>query len=102
MKGILLDGNNDFDFRVKRDSKGLITAGLIIGDCMLQVCERIIGAWQGEFKELPTLGCNAKKNINGNPDVFWAGEVRGQLKSQGIKVKRLEMAPDGLTIEIEN
>jgi hypothetical protein len=92
MTGILTDDSGDLMVQ---------NGALVIGDCTAQLCERLIISWQGEFKLYPLIGGNAKRNINGNAGVFWAGEVRGQLKSQGINVKRVSANAEGFTVEID-
>ncbi|MCL2291234.1 MAG: hypothetical protein FWC34_11140 [Bacteroidetes bacterium] len=75
MKGILLDENNE----------AIIEHGTMkIGDVRAQVAEHVITAFQGEFKEVPLLGRNAAKMLNGTPDPFWAAETKRQLKTQYV------------------
>ena len=91
MRGILLDDNGD-----------LIVRGgtLLIGDNATQCVQHILIAFTGEYKHAPLLGGNIKKMINGTPDPFWSANVRRQLKSQRIEVKRITIADNG-NIEIE-
>lgn len=56
MTGILVNETNDLLVSVKRDSKGLITQGLVLGNIDYQRCKFIIIAQKGEFKQVPTLG----------------------------------------------
>jgi hypothetical protein len=75
MKGILLDENNDV----------IVEHGTMkIGDVDAQIAEHVVTAFQGEYKEVPLLGGNIRKMLNGTPDPFWAGEMRRQLKTQHI------------------
>jgi len=78
MRGILLDENGDV----------MVSNGsVVIGDVDGQIAEHVIAAFQGEFKESPLLGGNALKMLNGVPDPFWAGDIKRQLKSQGISAE---------------
>jgi hypothetical protein len=93
MKGILIDENGDFTVR---------RGALVVGDCMADVAERIIRAWQGEFKEAPLLGGNVDKMINGAVDPFRRGEMTAQLRSQYVNVRQLDMSENGIELVIEN
>jgi len=75
MKGILLDENNEV----------IIESGTMkIGDVDSQVAEHVVTAFQGEYKEVPLLGGNAAKMLNGKPDPFWPAEMKRQLKTQHV------------------
>jgi hypothetical protein len=91
MKGILIEESGDLMVR---------NGSLMIGDCEMDIAERLIRAWQGEFKEAPLLGGNVDKLLNGAVAPFWRGEMMSQLKSQYINVKRLDINESGIEIEI--
>jgi hypothetical protein len=91
MKGMLIDENGDLMVR-----KG----ALVIGDCDMDVAERLIRAWQGEFKEAPLLGGNVDKLLNGAVAPFWRGEMMSQLKSQHVNVKQLDINENGIDLTI--
>jgi hypothetical protein len=91
MKGILIDDTGDL--MVRRGT-------LAIGDCDNDIAERLIRAWQGEFKENPLLGGNIDKMINGAVDPFWRGEMMTQMKSQHLAVKRLDISEAGIGVEL--
>jgi len=75
MRGILLDENGEI----------IIENGTMkIGNVDAQVAEHVITAFQGEFKEVPLLGGNMAKMLNGKPDPFWPAEMKRQLKTQHI------------------
>ncbi len=46
-KGILLDGDNDLKVNIKRDSNGLITDGLTIGERTMQDAYIVLASNQG-------------------------------------------------------
>lgn len=92
MKGILIDENRDLMVR---------NGSLVIGNCVADVAERIIGAWQGEFKEAPLLGGNIKKMTAGKPNPFWEGDMKAQLKFEGIPVSSVRLNEDGVELIIE-
>ncbi len=73
-----------------------------IGNAQADITERIIRAYPGEFKEKPTLGCNAAAQLNGTPSPFWRGEVKNQLEAEGINLIRLDIVGTGVEIELED
>lgn len=91
MKGILIDKDGELTVR-----KG----ALVIGECDMDIAERLIRAWQGEFKEAPLLGGNIDKLRNGIVAPFWRGEMLAQLKSQHIAVKRFNINNEEIEIEM--
>jgi hypothetical protein len=93
MKGILIDDNGDLMVRKK---------ALVIGDCEMDVSERLIRAWQGEFKEAPLLGGNVDKLLNGAVSPFWRGEMIAQLRAQHIDVKYIDVTENGIELKIGN
>jgi hypothetical protein len=85
MKGILLDDGGEI----------IIEGGTMkIGDVDAQIAEHVITAFQGEYKEIPLLGGNAKKMLNGKPDPFWPSEIKRQLKTQHIEAD-IKTSSDG-------
>jgi hypothetical protein len=93
MKGILIDDDGDLMIRNGR---------LVIGDCEMDVVERVISAWPGEFKEAPVVGGGVRRLLNGGADPFWCGEVKRMLASQHVRAKRLEITPEGVEVRIMN
>ena len=91
MKGILIDDNGDLMIRNGR---------LVVGDCDNDVAERIIRAWQGEFKEAPLLGGNIDKMLGGKVDPFWRIDILRQLKAEHLNVKRLDITEKGIEIQL--
>ncbi len=88
MIGILVDDNNELRFSVKRDSNGLITQGLMIGNIDYQRCRFIITAQKGEFKNAPTLGFGIdnylKKPVTPHGRQQFITELKSELSSDGI------------------
>jgi hypothetical protein len=91
MNGILID--EDGDLMIRKGS-------LVIGDIRQDLVERILTARRGELKEYPLLGGGIQDMIKGRPDPFWAGDVRAQLKSCGVEVKRLEVKGEEIEVEL--
>ena len=67
-RGILLDENNDLKVIVRRDSNGLITQGLCIGEREVQDAYIVLKANQGEIKEDPIIGANLIRMIRSKAD----------------------------------
>lgn len=91
MKGILVNENNDLLVSVKRDAKGMITQGLVVGNVDYQRCKFIIIAQKGEFKKVPTLGFGIdsylKKTISAHEKQKFITELKSELSSDGIKAR---------------
>lgn len=68
-KGILLDGDNDLKLNVRRDSNGLITDGLAIGERTMQDAYIVLASNQGDIKEDPLCGSNLLRMIRGKADI---------------------------------
>lgn len=69
MKGILLNDGNDLTINVKRNGKGLITSGLVIGDRDIQDAYLALLLNQGDLKEDPIIGANLPRMIRGKADI---------------------------------
>lgn len=91
MTGILVNETNDLLVSVKRDSKGLITQGLVLGNIDYQRCKFIIIAQKGEFKQVPTLGLGIdsylKKTISAHEKQKFITELKSELSSDGINAQ---------------
>lgn len=91
MKGILVDENFELKVSVKKDSNGLITHGLMLGNINYQRCKLIIVSQKGEFKEVPTLGFGIdrylKKTISAHEKQKFITELKSELSSDGIKAQ---------------
>jgi hypothetical protein len=92
MKGILIDENGDLMVR---------NGAPVIGDCAADIAERVIRAWQGEFKEEPLIGGNICKVLKGSPSPFWRDDLKKQMKSQHIELKELNIENNKLELIIK-
>jgi len=101
MKGIRIDEDGDVMVRPCKDLDKKVAKGLIVGNVDMDIAERIIRAWQGEFKEAPLLGGNIDKFRNGIYDPFFQGHVHEQLISEGLSVSRVEVTEKGVAVELE-
>lgn len=91
MTGILVDENYDLQVSVKKNSNGLITQGLMLGNIDYQRCSFIIIAQKGEFKQIPSLGLGIdnylKKTISAQEKQRFITELKSELSSDGIKAQ---------------
>jgi len=86
-KGILLDDNFELQINVVRDSNGLITSGLFIGDVTQQNQKIILLAEKGEIKEAPTLGVGIASFLDDDSPSDLLREIRENLREDGQTVK---------------
>jgi hypothetical protein len=98
--GILLNpATLDLQMEVERDSSGLITQGLAIGDTLYQNQALILQTGKGEYKEHPTLGVDIAAMVNDDDLVGWKREISLQLESDGMRVDKLEITRKKLVID---
>lgn len=69
MKGLITDTKTG-DLLIGRDKQGIVT------DCEGQVCESVLLAMRGEFKEFPLLGAEVRQQLGGCVDPFWPQETK--------------------------
>lgn len=92
MKGILVDENGDL----------MVSGGrLVIGDNRAQAAQHLIGAFAGEYKNAPLLGGNARNMIAGQPDPFWAGSVKSQLKQCLVEAESVKVVEGEIEVELK-
>lgn len=89
--GILLDADTG-DLLVKQ-------GGIVIGDNSGQIIEQVIVANRGEFREHPLLGAELTYLANGNYNPFWANDTKDMLKIAGVKVSRVCIKENQITVE---
>lgn len=67
---------------------------------MAQVCESVLLAMRGEFKEFPLLGAEVRQQLGGCVDPFWPQETKKMLRACKVDAETVELNEDGtLTIE---
>lgn len=97
MKGIQLK-NYDLDIVPRKDSDGLLTHGLVLGDILAQNQAIILYAHKGEIKEAPTMGCGIADMLLDHDPTLWKREIRENLEMDGQKVSAVRITPNGLEI----
>ena len=93
MKGLLLDPETH-DLMVANGT-------LQVGSTEQQSVALLLETSPGEWKERPTLGADARRQLGGTPDPFWTSATKKMLRAIGLDVKSVTMAADG-TVEIES
>ena len=102
MKGIRINDDGDLMVNLRKNEDNIVERGMVIGDVDMDIAERIIRAWQGEFKEAPLLGGNIDKFYKGIDAPFLKGHIYEQLISEGIHVVDVNITENGVEIELED
>ncbi|MEG2276683.1 MAG: hypothetical protein RSA53_05540 [Odoribacter sp.] len=100
MKGILLDDQEELDILIKKNGLGIIISGLRVGACEGEIAERVLRANRGEFKEVPLIGGEIDRMINGLSDVFYIGRLKDMLMAMRINTGKIFKTDTGINIEI--
>ena len=88
--------------QVNESGELMLRAGtLAIGDTDEQRAMHVLNATAGEYKETPTLGCNPTRQIGGQTDPFWAGDVKKQLRRAGVEADSVSIEGDNITVKIK-
>lgn len=85
--GILLNDTGDLLIRVVKNSSGLITQGLVVGNVTKQNQRTILSAEKGEIKSNPTLGVGIRSYLDDEDFSRLLRETRIKLREDGQKVK---------------
>lgn len=94
-KGIqVIDNSNEgtiLDLKIipVRDSSGLITKGLVIGDTLEQNIAMILTAHQGDFKANPDIGVGLGDLLLSNEFSEYRHKIRSHFLRDGLKIKEL-------------
>ncbi|MCM1310890.1 MAG: hypothetical protein NC301_07700 [Bacteroides sp.] len=93
MKGIITNTQTG-DLLIGRNKQATIT------DCEEQVCESVLLAMRGEFKEFPLLGAEVRQQLGGCVDPFWPQETKKMLRACKVAAETVKLQEDGsLTIQ---
>ena len=84
-RGILLGAGGDLNVKVVRDSSGLITQGLVVGESDYDHVELIVESNQGDFKDYPVLGCGEKYLKSVGRIAEMRADILTQLELDGYK-----------------
>lgn len=81
----------DLKVKVSRDSLGLITGGLLVGDVQKQNQAIIIYMYPGEMKEKPTIGVGICSMLLSSEALHYKHKIREQLEADGFRVNYLDI-----------
>lgn len=91
MIGILIDDNNDLQ----------VSAGsLVLSNIDEQICQFVMVANPGDFKESPILGMSVYNMLNGSADEFYKNDLKTQLKTQHLNAKAINISETEINIDL--
>ena len=99
----LTDGTlQDIDLKIEvvRDSDGLITQGLVVGDTMNQNQALILIANPGEFKFNPKMGVAIDELLLDNDYLRFRHRIREHFAKDGLVIKSIQLS-EGKPLLIE-
>jgi len=91
MIGILIDNTGDLQ---------VSNGALVLGDVDEQICQFVMLANPGDFKESPTLGKNVYNLLNGVPDEFYKGDLKTHLKTQHLNPKSITISETEINVDL--
>lgn len=100
-RGILLGDDGDLQVRVLRDSSGLITHGLVVGDSDYDHVRLIVESNQGDFKDYPVLGIGEKYLKSVGRVAEMRADILTQLELDGYKADVQVSSTGKLEINVE-
>lgn len=98
MIGIQLTDYN-LDIRVKKDTSGKITSGMVLGDILYQNQALILQLHKGEMHENPSIGVGITDMMLDNDLQMWAREIREQMELDGQTVNSVKITPEEIVID---
>ena len=84
----------DLNVKVTRDSLGLITGGLVVGDVSTQNQAIIIYMHPGEMKEAPQVGVGITSMLLSSEALLFKHKIREQLEADGFRVNHLDIVSE--------
>ena len=99
-RGILLNRETgDLDIKIARDSRGMITQGIRLGDVTQQNIAIILKAQPGEIKEQPLLGVGIDNMLLDSSALLYKHRIRQQLEIDGLRVDKLNINKSNIEID---
>lgn len=99
-RGIQLGESGDLAVRVVRDSSGLITSGLMIGESDFDHISMIVESSKGDFKDYPVIGVGKQYLKTVGRAAEMRADVQTQLELDGYKAD-VQVGDSGkLTIDV--
>lgn len=100
-RGILLGDNGDLQVKVMRDSSGLITQGLVVGESDYEHVKLIVESSQGDFKDFPVLGVGERYLKSVGRAAEMRADILTQLELDGYKADVQVSDTGKLVIDVE-
>lgn len=85
--------------QVRRDSRGLIASGLVLGDILHQNQALILTLHPGELKERPAVGTGIGDMLLDHDPAYWRTRIREQLEMDGQQVRGVRITPTSIEID---
>ena len=92
MKGIgiqLDEATNDLKIAVKRNLKGKIIRGMVIGDITAQNQFILLQSQPGEIKHAPVTGVGITSMLLDNNRLHWQTQIRRAFEREGFRIRTL-------------
>lgn len=91
----------DYDIAVdvQRDSSGLITSGLVLGEILHQNQALILVLHKGDLKSDVSVGVGIDRMLLDNERLSWTREIREQLEMDGQKVEDVRITDKQIIIK---
>lgn len=99
-RGIQLGKNGDLEIKVARDSGGLISSGLVVGESDFDYISTIIESDKGDFKDYPVLGIGKQYIKSVGRAAEMRADVQTQLELDGYKADVQVDDTGKLTIDV--
>lgn len=100
-RGILLGDNGDLQVKVMRDSSGLITQGVVVGESDYEHVKLIVESSQGDFKDFPVLGVGERYLKSVGRAAEMRADILTQLELDGYKADVQVSDTGKLVIDVE-
>lgn len=100
-RGILLGDNGEVQVKVVRDSSGLITQGLVVGESDYEHVKLIVESSQGDFKDFPVLGVGERYLKSVGRAAEMRADILTQLELDGYKADVQVSDTGKLVIDVE-
>lgn len=100
-KGIVVDEYGDLKVRVMRDTQGLITQGLVVGESDYNHVALIVESNKGDFKDYPVLGVGEQYLKSVGRAAELRADVQTQLGLDGYKADVQVSSTGKLVIDVE-
>jgi hypothetical protein len=89
--GIQINQDASLAILVKRDSSGLITSGLVVGNTLYQNQFILLKAQPSDLKENPSMGVGLDDMTNDDDELAWKKKIREEFAKDGLDVKSLSI-----------